>query len=92
MHRTLSDNKIVPDNSNRRRCCQKLGVPMKTQSVSVNGDQSNLNTGREWSDAELMELGDLLMYEISIKEIARLLERDHGDVQAKVVEIGRACR
>ena len=65
---------------------------MKTQWASANGDQSNLNTGREWSDAELMELGDLLMYEISIKEIARLLERDHGDVQAKVVEIGRACR
>ena len=62
---------------------------MKTQSASANGDQSNLNTGREWSDAELMELGDLLMYEISIKEIARLLERDHRDVQ---VEIGRACR
>jgi len=40
---------------------------MKTQSASANGDQSNLNTGREWSDAELMELGDLLMYEISIK-------------------------
>jgi len=65
---------------------------MKTQSASANGDQSNLNTGREWSDAELMELGDLLMYEISIKEIARLLERDHGDVQDKVVEVGRACR
>ena len=65
---------------------------MKTQSASANVDQSNLNTGREWSDAELMELGDLLMYEISIKEIARLLERDYGDVQAKVVEIGRACR
>jgi hypothetical protein len=59
---------------------------MKTQSASANGGQSNLNTGREWSDAELMEC------EISIKEIARLLERDHGDVQAKVVEIGRACR
>src|ERR1700730_477338 len=42
MHRTLSDNKIVPDNSNRRRCY---------------GDQSNLNTDREWSDAELLELG-----------------------------------
>jgi hypothetical protein len=65
---------------------------MKTQSANANGDRSNLNTGREWSDAELLELGDLLMYEISIKQIARLLERDHGDVQDKVVEIGRACR
>ena len=56
---------------------------MKTQSASANGDQSNLNTGREWSAAELLELGDLLMYEISTKEIAWLLERDHGDVQDK---------
>jgi hypothetical protein len=47
---------------------------------------------REWSDAELSELEDLLMCEISIKEIARLLERDQGDVQDKVIEIGRACR
>jgi hypothetical protein len=35
---------------------------MKTQSASANGDQSNLNTGREWFDAELMEKksGDLI--------------------------------
>jgi hypothetical protein len=37
---------------------------MKTQSANANGDQSNLSTGRERSDAELLELGDLLMYEI----------------------------
>ena len=92
MHRTLSDNKIVPDNSIEDVAAKNWEFPMKTQSANASGDQSNMNTGREWSDPELLELGDLLMYEISIKEIARLLERDHGDVQAKVVEIGRACR
>jgi hypothetical protein len=29
---------------------------------------------------------------LSIEEIARLLRRDHGEVQDKVVEVGRACR
>jgi hypothetical protein len=47
---------------------------------------------REWSDAELNELGDMLVRGLSIEEIARLLRRDHDDVQNKVVEIGRACR
>jgi hypothetical protein len=27
-----------------------------------------------------------------LEEVARLLRRDHGDVQDKVVEAGRACR
>jgi hypothetical protein len=50
------------------------------------------NTGREWSDAELNELGNMLVRGLPMEEIARLLGRDHGEVQDKVVEIGRACR
>jgi len=46
------------------------------------------NTGKEWCDADLSELEDLLMCEISIKEIARLLGRDHADVQDKATELG----
>jgi hypothetical protein len=46
---------------------------------------------KKWSDAELIELGDMLVRGLSIEEIARLLRRDHGDVQDKVVEVGRAC-
>jgi hypothetical protein len=42
--------------------------------------------------AELIELSNVLLRGLSIEEIARLLRRDHGDVQEKVVEIGRACR
>jgi hypothetical protein len=47
---------------------------------------------REWSNAELVELGDMLVSGLSIGEIARLLRRDRGEVQDKVVEVGRACR
>ena len=51
-----------------------------------------VNTGRKWSDAELTELGNMLVRGLSIEEIARVLGRDHGEIQDKVVEIGRACR
>jgi hypothetical protein len=49
-------------------------------------------TRREWSDAELKELGEMLLRGLSIEEIARLLRRDHGEVRDKVAEVGRACR
>jgi hypothetical protein len=55
-------------------------------------DEPAATTRGEWSDAELHELGDMLVRGLSIEEIARGLRRDHGDVQNKVVEIGRACR
>jgi hypothetical protein len=35
---------------------------------------------------------DLLVRGLSADEIARVLGRDHGEIQDKVVEIGRACR
>jgi hypothetical protein len=50
------------------------------------------SAAKEWTDAELIELGNMLLRGLSIEEIARLLGRDHGDVQDKVVEVGRACR
>jgi hypothetical protein len=51
-----------------------------------------VDTDREWSDAELKELGEMLMRGPSIEEIARFLRRDHRDVRDKVAEVGRACR
>jgi hypothetical protein len=51
-----------------------------------------VDTGREWSDAALIELGDMLLGGHSIEEIARLLRRDHREVRDKVAEVGRACR
>jgi hypothetical protein len=51
-----------------------------------------VNTCREWSDEELNELGVMLVHGVPLEEIAHRLRRDHGDVQDKVIEIGRACR
>jgi hypothetical protein len=50
------------------------------------------NTGREWSDAEMKALGEMLVRGVSIDEIARRLRRDHGEVCDKVAEVGRASR
>jgi DNA-binding NarL/FixJ family response regulator len=50
------------------------------------------NAGREWSEGELNELGNMLVRGLSIEEIARRLSRDHGNVRDKVAEVGRACR
>jgi hypothetical protein len=47
---------------------------------------------REWSDADLTALGNMLVRGLSIEEIAQLLDRDRGDIQDKVVEKGRTCR
>jgi hypothetical protein len=54
--------------------------------------QPAAGTRREWSDAELTQLGNLLLGGLSIEEIARVLRRDHGDIRDKVAEVGRACR
>jgi hypothetical protein len=62
------------------------------QGAQVEDERSAVNTGREWSDADLSELGNLLVRGLSIEEIARLLRRDYRAVRDKVVEIGRACR
>jgi hypothetical protein len=51
-------------------------------------DQPEGKRRRKWSADELAELGDLLLREISIQEIARLLGRDLDDVENKVVEKG----
>jgi hypothetical protein len=50
------------------------------------------NTGREWSDAELNELGDMLVRGVPMEEIARSLRRDTVEVRDKIAEVGQACR
>jgi hypothetical protein len=55
-------------------------------------DQSDANNDGSWSNAELRELGDLLVRGASIDEIARLFQRDIADIRDKLAEIGRACR
>ena len=51
-----------------------------------------VNTGREWSDAVMNALGEMLVRGVSIEEIARRLGRDKLEVRDKVAEVGRACR
>ena len=51
-----------------------------------------VSTGREWSDAEMNALGEMLVRGVSIDEIARRLSRDKVEVRDKVAEVGRACR
>ena len=46
----------------------------------------------KWSDAELEELGNMLLRGLSIAEIALRLRRDKIEVRDKVAEVGRACR
>jgi hypothetical protein len=60
--------------------------------MGKSADQPEGKRRRKWSADELTELGDLLLREVSLQEIARLLGRDPDDVEDKVVEIGRACR
>ena len=62
------------------------------QGAEVEDEPPAADTRREWSDADLSELGNMLVRGLSIEEIAQLLDRDRGDIQDKVVEIGRTCR
>ena len=55
-------------------------------------DRVEADAGREWSAADIKELGDMLLRGLSMEEIARLLDRDHREVRDKVAEVGRACR
>lgn len=82
-----------PRNPEHEALLSLLGSQVSdTLAADADDAPSAVSSGREWSDAELSELEDLLLCEVSIKEIARLLYRDHEDVENKVVEIGRACR
>jgi hypothetical protein len=55
-------------------------------------EMSGAAVGREWSQPELSELGDMLVRGLTIEEITHRLRRDHREVRDKVAEVGRACR
>ena len=61
------------------------------EGTAVEDEAPPVNAERE-SDAELTELGNMLVRGLSIEEIARLLRRDHSEIRDKVAEVGRACR
>jgi hypothetical protein len=62
------------------------------RGAEADDEPAAVNTGREWSDAELHELGNMLVRGLSIEEIARSLRRDKIEVRDKIAEVGRACR
>ena len=67
------------------------GSILDPQGVEMEDELPVVKPRREWSDAELKKLGDMLVGDLSIEEIARLLRRDKVEVRDKVVEVGRAC-
>jgi hypothetical protein len=62
------------------------------RGAEADDEPAAVNTGREWSDGELNELGNMLVRGLPIEEIARLLRRDKVEVRDKIGEVGRACR
>ena len=82
-----------PQNPEREALLRLIGASiLDPHGTEANGEAAAVDTRREWSDEELTKLGDMLVRGVPIEEIAHRLRRDHGDVQNKVVEIGRACR
>jgi hypothetical protein len=82
-----------PRNPEHEALLRLIGASiLDPHGAEANDEPRAVNTGREWSDAELNALGDMLVRGVPMEEIAHRLRRDHGDVQNKVVEIGQACR
>jgi hypothetical protein len=82
-----------PPHPEQEALLRVIGASMVSpHGTAVEDEQPAANAEREWSDAELTQLGNMLVRGLSIEEIARLLRRDHGEVRDKVVEVGRACQ
>jgi hypothetical protein len=82
-----------PQNPEHEALLRLIGASIfNPRGAEADDEPLAVNTGREWSDAEMNELGNMLVRGLSIEEIARRLRRDHGDVRDKVAEVGRACR
>src|SRR5580692_11258141 len=82
-----------PQNPEHEALLRLIGASIfNPQGAEADDEPLAVNTGREWSDAEMNALGEMLVRGVSIDEIARRLRRDHGDVRDKVAEVGRACR
>ena len=80
-----------PRNPEHEALLRLIGSSILPKGAEADDDPPAVNTCREWSDEELNELGVMLVRGVPLEEIAHRLRRDHGDVQDKVVEIGRAC-
>jgi hypothetical protein len=82
-----------PQSPERDALLRVIGTSILDPHGAEASDEASVgNTGREWSNGELNELGEMLVRGLSIEEIARLLRRDHGEVRNKIEEVARACR
>jgi hypothetical protein len=81
-----------PQNPERDALLRVIGTSIIDPQGAEVEDELAAEAGREWSDAEMTELGNMLVHGLPIEEIARLLRRDHREVRDKVAEVGRACR
>jgi hypothetical protein len=82
-----------PQNPERDALLRVIGASMvNPRGAEAEDELSAVNAGREWSDKELKELGNMLLRGLSIEEMARRLHRDQIEVRDKVAEVGRACR
>ena len=82
-----------PQNPEREALLRLIGASiLDPRGAEADDEPAAVNTGREWSDAELPELGNMLVRGLSIEEIARSLRRDKIEVRDKIAEVGRACR
>jgi hypothetical protein len=71
----------------------QIGTAMLDRyAADANAEMSGAAVGREWSEPELSELGDMLVRGLTIGEITHRLRRDHREVRDKVAEVGRTCR
>ena len=83
---------IGPRNPEREALLRLIGASILNPHAEADDEPAAGNTRREWSDAELNELGEMLVRGVPMEEIAHHLRRDQGEVRDKVAEVGRACR
>jgi hypothetical protein len=63
-----------------------IGASMvNPQRAEAEDEPSGVNAGREWSEAELKELGNMLLRGVPIEEIARSLHRDQIEVRPPLI-------
>ena len=92
-HVEIDDFLSGPQSPERDALLRAIGsLIIDPQGAEAEEEPPVMNPNKEWSDAELKEVGDMLLRGCSIEEIARLLRRDYREVQNKVAEVGRACR
>src|SRR6476660_1934991 len=82
-----------PRNPEHEALLRLIGCSILNPQEAKAGDEPpTMNTGKEWSDGELNELGNMLVRGVPMEEIAHRLRWEKVEVRDKVAEVGRACR